>query len=123
MAEHPRVTLSKIDMNIPSVHIFREEIIKYRLMDDSQWEAMFKLAAGDAGQQRIDSWLQDMRLTGEVRVGVVGFMNMDEHKLTACAKVMVLSTERKQYVAFVHEEPYLSFPSDEFKTKILLVAG
>lgn len=72
----------------------------------------------DAGNKRIQNWLLEMKLVGKVRVGVIGVMVDDGKQLNACAKVIVPGK-----VTFMHEELYTNFPSDHFKTKVLLVTG
>lgn len=85
--------------------------------------AIMKYSMMEAGQQRVDKWLGEMGLYGDegrVLVSVVAIWSDNERdNLVARARVIVDGK-----VAFDHEEaPYLSFPSDHFKTKIMMVTG
>lgn len=80
---------------------------------------MLEHAAGDAGNLRLQNLLKELNIGPELIVaGVIGVMDHTGKKLTAMCKVVV-----KGKGGFIHEEPYIFFPSDEFKTKLLLVAG
>lgn len=85
---------------------------------DHQFDALVSLAMNDAGQKRVENWLLETRLTGKVRVGVLAVVTDCGTKLMAYAKVVVPGK-----AVFIHEELYIQFPSDHFKTKILLVTG
>jgi len=87
-------------------------------MDAGQWDAFVKLAAMDAGQLRVDNWLREQKLTGRCRVGVIGVLSADHQSLMARARCILQSGGE-----FFHEEPYITFPSDHFKAKIMLVCG
>lgn len=86
-------------------------------------DAIMKYSMMEAGQRRVDTWLYEVGLYGDqgrVIVGVVAIYDDNTHDgLRARARVIIDGR-----VAFDHEEaPYLSFPSDHFKTKVLLVTG
>lgn len=81
-------------------------------------DAILRMVYGDAVSTRMYDWLSDQKLTGKVRVGVVAFRKMDTGEIIARAKVLPY-----QGGYFYHDEPYDDFPSDHFKTKIILVTG
>lgn len=82
-------------------------------------DAILKYSMMEAGQRRIDAWLREQGLFQKCRVGVVGIYGDTGDFLIARAKVIVPGVG-----SFEHEErPYLSFPSDHFKTKVLLATG
>lgn len=82
-------------------------------------EHLIAFSAMEGAQQLVDKWLQETGLYHKVRIGVVAvwddFLSM---QLNAWAKVIVVSSG-----SFEHEEPYVDFPSDHFKTKVLLATG
>jgi len=82
--------------------------------------AIWQYSAMDAGQRRTDAWLREQGIEGRVKVGVVAVWDdLYQNTLEAWAKVIIDGK-----VAFEHRErPYLSFPSDHFKAKVLLIAG
>lgn len=81
--------------------------------------SLIEFASMEAGQLRADKWLQETGLDAKCRVGVVGIWdNFTDNKLFARARVLVGGK-----FAFDHEETYIMFPSDHFKTKVLLVTG
>lgn len=80
-------------------------------------DAILRMVYGDAVSTRMYDWLSEQKLTGKVRVGVVAFRENDTGKIIARAKVLVSGGH------FYHDEPYDDFPSDHFKTKIVLVTG
>ena len=61
------------------------------------------------------------------------FRDMGVHNKARCGCVVRLDHDAKNYVVvtkviaggsfFMHEEPWREFPSDHFKTKVLLLAG
>ena len=81
-------------------------------------DAILRMVYGDAVSTRMYDWLSDQKLTGKVRVGVVAFRENATGKIIARAKVLPY-----QGGYFYHDEPYDDFPSDHFKTKIILVTG
>lgn len=81
-------------------------------------DAIMQMVFDDTFSRRIQIWLLEQRLDTKVRVGVVAFRENDTGKIIARAKVLPM-----QGGHFYHDEPYDDFPSDHFKTKIVLVTG
>lgn len=81
-------------------------------------DAILRMVYGDAVSTRMYDWLSEQKLTDKVRVGVVAFRENATGKIIARAKVLPY-----QGGYFYHDEPYDDFPSDHFKTKIILVTG
>jgi hypothetical protein len=79
---------------------------------------LFQMSLNDAGKRRVDEWLKEAGLINRCLVGVVAVRDYDEKRTSAYVKVIVHGSG-----SFVHEEPYYSFPSDHFKTKVLLITG
>jgi len=85
-----------------------------------QMRMLWQYASMEAGQKRVDAWLQEAGLYDTVNVGVVAIWSDDGEGLVARAKVIVKGCGS----SFEHEEyPYLGFPSEHFKAKVLLVTG
>lgn len=84
--------------------------------------SLIEFSAMEGGQQTIDKWLRETGLHRKVRVGVVTIVeDFSRNELTAWAKVV--QDEHSGGGSFEHTEPFAGFPSDHFKTKILLVTG
>lgn len=61
--------------------------------------------------------LRDMGVSKKVRCGAIVRLERDAKSYTVVAKVIANGSH------FMHEEPWSEFPSDHFKTKLLLIAG
>ena len=84
-----------------------------------QLRALWQYASMEAAQKRVDAWLREVGLYDTVNVGVVAIWSDDGQGLIARAKVVT-----QNHGCFEHEEyPYLGFPSEHFKAKVLLVTG
>ncbi len=94
------------------------EIAVEQLEAEGRAAILYEIAFGDAGNRRLMSLMGEMKLHGRVRVGVIGALNMAGTELTARCKVVVPGKG-----SFIHEELYVEFPSDHFKTKLLLACG
>jgi len=71
----------------------------------------------------LDSWITDMRLNYRVKCAAIAFSS-HEGGFFVRTKVMLRPTVRDgDGTSFMHEEPWSEFPSDHFKTKILLATG
>ncbi len=88
-------------------------------LDAAQFDVMANLAITDAGSKRVEQWLRESGLYNKCRVGVIGVIDNSRTRLLAHCKVIVLGTQQH----FFHEETYSQFPSDHFKTKVLLATG
>jgi hypothetical protein len=100
------------------VPIFQEDALLSVEQNSQHEDAIFSMVYYTAVSRRAQEWLSEQKLTGKVRVGVVAFRENDTGKIIARAKVLPY-----QGGHFYHDEPYDDFPSDHFKTKIILVTG
>ena len=94
------------------------EQIYHSVDRDRHFDAMANLSMLEAGTQRAKEWLREAGLVGRAVIGVVGVMNDSNTRLDAWAKVIVPGKG-----SFEHRELYITFPSDHFKTKVLLACG
>lgn len=81
-------------------------------------DAILQMVFNDIGSARVQKWLTEQSLCHKVRVAVVAFRKLATGETIARAKVLPA-----QGGHFYHDEPYHEFPSDHFKTKIILVTG
>jgi hypothetical protein len=100
------------------VQVFDESTLAQIERDSAQEDAVINMVYNDEASKRVQRWLRDQNLHDKVRVGVVAYRKMIGNHVIARAKVIVPGNG-----GFYHEEPYDEFPSDHFKTKILLVTG
>jgi len=61
--------------------------------------------------------LNEMGVANKVRCGCIVRLEHDAKSYTVVAKVIANGSH------FIHEEPWSEFPSDHFKTKVLLITG
>lgn len=84
---------------------------------------LLNMTYNDDAPSRMKTWLLNERLSEKIRVGVVVYRNI-AGELIARSKAVVITDGGNCITGyFYHEEPYGEFPSDHFKTKILLVTG
>lgn len=100
--------------NRERVHVIAKDVFALANYDVDR---LFELAIHDDGTRRAERWLAENGLAGKVRIGVVGVRDADEG-VNAFAKVVVPGAG-----SFTHQEPYNQFPSDHFKTKVMMVTG
>ena len=93
-------------------------IMSAALLATERFDKLVELATSDAGQNRVNQWLTAQRLHGSCRIGVIGVLDDKNSRLMAMAKVILPGKGN-----FIHEEPYIEFPSEHFKTKVILAAG
>lgn len=85
---------------------------------DEHFRLMAEKSMGEAGSLRVQSWLREANMDHTCRIGVVAVLNTERTRLDAWAKVIVPGG-----ASFEHRELYITFPSDHFKTKVLLATG
>ena len=98
--------------------IFQEDALMQVKPNSTHEDAILRMVYDTTVSQRARDWLSEQKLTDKVRVGVVAFRENATGKIIARAKVLPY-----QGGHFYHDEPYDDFPSDHFKTKIILVTG
>lgn len=97
--------------------IFQEDALMQVKPNSTHEDAILRMVHDTTVSQRARDWLSEQKLAAKVRVGVVAFRENATGKIIARAKVLVSGGH------FYHDEPYDDFPSDHFKTKIILVTG
>lgn len=97
--------------------IFQEDALLSVEQNSQHEDAILRMVYDTTILRRAQQWLTEQKLAAKVRVGVVAFRENDTGKIIARAKVLVSGGH------FYHDEPYDDFPSDHFKTKIILVTG
>lgn len=100
------------------VQVFDESTLAQIEVDSWQEDQVLNMVFNDEGSRRVQLWLREQNLHPKVRVGVVAYRTMIGNHVMARAKVIVPGNG-----GFYHEELFCDFPSDHFKTKILLVTG
>lgn len=79
---------------------------------------LVRMSTGDAAQVRAEAFIRHAELLGKCFVGAVTVRDPVTGAIDVHAKVVLPG---KGF--FMHEEPYNNFPSDHFKTKVLLATG
>ena len=102
---------------VERVPIFQEDALLSVEQNSQHEDAILRMVYDTTILRRAQQWLTEQKLAAKVRVGVVAFRENDTGKIIARAKVLVSGGH------FYHDEPYDDFPSDHFKTKIILVTG
>jgi hypothetical protein len=100
------------------ISVFSEYLLMTIGEDNREEDALFNMTFSEHASHVIQKWLVAEQLHNKIRVGAVVFRPNDCGKLTVHAKAIVPGKG-----AFYHEELLSGWPSDHFKTKLLLVTG
>lgn len=87
------------------------------LMQESVVRAHAEHSAFTMLNNYLSKVLNDMGVANKVRCGAIVRLEHDAKSYTVVTKVVASGS------FFMHEEPWSEFPSDHFKTKLLLAAG
>jgi hypothetical protein len=87
------------------------------LMEKGVVDAHYEHAAFVKLNEYLDGVLRDMGIRNKVRCGAIVRLGHDARTYIVITKVIAGGS------FFMHQEPWSEFPSDHFKTKLLLVAG
>jgi hypothetical protein len=101
--------------------VFSEYLLMMIGKDNAEEDALLSMVFNENASHVIQKWITVQKLNDKppgVRVGAVVYKADCGGSLTVRAKAIVPGKG-----AFYHEEPLAGWPSDHFKTKLLLVTG